>query len=71
MSIYFWILISFYSLGLGFLLGEYYTDNVESFNRACIGAPFEKLFVFLFSPLVAIIWLYVWIKQEFFGRKLK
>ena len=28
-----WILISFYALGLGFLLGMYYSDSTESFER--------------------------------------
>lgn len=36
----------------------------------CCGAG-ENVLFFLFGPILAVIWLYIWIVQEFFGRKLK
>lgn len=66
MNIYIWILISLYALGLGFLLGIYYSNNMESFEREDV-SPFEKILCFLFSPFVAIVWLFTWIKRVFFG----
>ena len=66
MNIYIWILISFYALGLGFLLGVYYSNNTESYERED-ASPFEKILCFLFSPFIAIVWLFTWIKRVFFG----
>ena len=66
MNIYIWILISLYALGLGFLLGVYYADSTESFEREDV-SPFEKILCFLFSPFIAIVWLFTWIKRVFFG----
>ena len=67
MNIYIWILISLYALGLGFLLGIYYADSTESFERREDVSPFEKVLCFLFSPFIAIVWLFTWIKRVFFG----
>ena len=64
-----WILISFYALGLGFLLGMYYSDSTESFEREKAESTLVKISYFLFSPLIAIIWLFTWIKRVFFGLK--
>ena len=61
-----WILISLYALGLGFLLGIYYSNNAEPYGRED-ASPFEKILCFLFSPFVAIVWLFTWIKRVFFG----
>ena len=69
MNIYFWILILLYAFGTGFFLGEYYVDNVPSWVRAVSSTPFEKIILFLLGPILAISWLCIWIKQEFFGRK--
>lgn len=66
MNIYIWILISLYALGLGFLLGIYYSNNTESYEREDV-SPFGKILCFLFSPLIAIVWLFTWIKRVFFG----
>ena len=54
MNIYIWILISLYALGLGFLLGIYYSNNTEPYERED-ASPFEKILCFLFSPLMAIV----------------
>lgn len=62
-----WILISFYSLGLGFLIGMYYMNSTEPFERAEAESPFMKILGFIFSPLSAIVWLFIWIKRVFFG----
>lgn len=64
-----WILISFYALGLGFLLGMYYSDSTEPFEREKAESTLVKISYFLFSPLIAIIWLFTWIKRVFFGLK--
>ena len=66
MNIYIWILISLYALGLGFLLGIYYSNNAEPYEREG-ASPFEKILCFLFSPFIAIVWLFTWIKRVFFG----
>ena len=66
MNIYIWILISLYALGLGFLLGIYYSNNAEPYEREDV-SPFGKILCFLFSPLIAIVWLFTWIKRVFFG----
>ena len=66
MNIYIRILISLYALGLGFLLGIYCSNNTEPYEREDV-SPFEKILCFLFSPLTAIVWLFVWIKRVFFG----
>lgn len=71
MNIYLWILILLYTLGLGFFIGEYFADNTPKWVRVVSSTPFEKILVFLFGPVLAVVWLYFWIKQEFFGRKLK
>jgi hypothetical protein len=67
MNIYILILILLYTLGLGFLLGIYYSDSTEPFERTEAESPFVKILYFLFSPLIAIIWLFTWIKRVFFG----
>ena len=67
MNIYIWILISLYVLGLGFLIGMYYINSTEPFERAETESPFMKILCFLFSPLSAIVWLFIWIKRVFFG----
>lgn len=67
MNIYFWILILLYVFGIGFFVGEYCADNVPPGSNT----PIEKIVVFLLLPSLAVIRLYIWIKQEFFGRKLK
>ena len=69
MNIYFWILISLYAFGTGFFIGEYFADNTPKWVRADNSTPFEKLLFFIFGPILAISWLCIWIKQEFFGRK--
>lgn len=69
MNIYFWILILFYASGLGFLLGVYYADSVERWERTYDCSPFEKILCFLVSPAMATIWLFIWIKKEFFRIK--
>ena len=69
MNIYFWILILLYTLGLGFFIGEYFADNIPKWVRAESSTPFEKILFFICGPIFAVVWLYVWIKQEFFGRK--
>lgn len=66
MNIYIWILISLYALGLGFLLGIYYSNNTEPFERED-ASQFEEILCFLFSPFIAIVWLFTWIKRVFFG----
>ena len=66
MNIYIWILISLYALGLGFLLGIYYSNNTEPYEREDV-SPFGKILCFLFSPLIVIVWLFTWIKRVFFG----
>ena len=66
MNIYIWILISLYALGLGFLLGIYYSNNAEPFEQEDV-SPFGKILCFLFSPFVTIVWLFTWIKRVFFG----
>ena len=71
MNIYFWILISLYVFGTGFFIGEYFADNIPKWVRAESSTPFEKILSFLFGPVLAVVWLYFWIKQEFFGRKSK
>lgn len=71
MNIYFWILILLYAFGTGFFIGEYFADNTPKWVRAESSSPFEKIIIFLLGPLLAISWLYGWIVQEFFGRKLK
>ena len=45
MNIYIWILISLYALGLGFLLGIYYSNNTEPFEREDV-SPFGKILCF-------------------------
>ena len=70
-NICFWILISLYAFGTGFFIGEYFADNTPKWVRAESSTPFEKIMLFLFGPYLAVVWLYAWIKQEFFGRKLK
>ena len=69
MNIYLWILILLYALGLGFLLGMYYSDSTEPFEREKAESTLVKISYFLFSPLIAIIWLFTWIKRVFFGLK--
>lgn len=53
-----WILISFYALGLGFLLGMCYSDSTEPFEQEKAESTPVKISYFLFSPLIAIIWLF-------------
>lgn len=50
--------------GIGFFVGEYCADNVPPGSNT----PIEKIVVFLLLPSLAVIRLYIWIKQEFFGR---
>ena len=69
MNIYCWILISLYAFGTGFFIGEYFADNTPKWVRTESSTPFEKILFFIGGPLLAVAWLYVWIKQEFFGRK--
>lgn len=69
MNIYFWILVLLYVFGTGFFLGEYYADNSPKWERVVSSTPFEKILVFCLGPVLAVIWLYIWIVQEFFGRK--
>ena len=71
MTLCFWIFISLYAFGTGFFIGEYFADNTPKWVRAENSAPFEKIIIFLLGPILAISWLYVWIVQEFFGKKLK
>lgn len=66
MNIYILILISLYALGLGFLLGEYYADCEEQYDRYC-GILYEKCLKVIFSPFMAIVYIFVWIKRVFFG----
>lgn len=70
MNIYFWIaiwLLISLVFGIGFFVGEYFADNVPPGSNT----PIEKIIVFLLSPGLAAIWLYIRIKQIFLGRKLK
>lgn len=67
MYIYILILIPLYTLGLGFLIGRYYSDSTEPFERVEAKSPFMKIVLFLSSPLAAITWLFIWIKRVFFG----
>lgn len=69
MNIYILILILLYTLGLGFFIGEYFADNTPRWVRAVSSTPFEKILVFLFGPVLAVAWLYFWIKRVFFGLK--
>lgn len=69
MNIYICILILLYTLGLGFFIGEYFADNTPRWIRAVSSTPFEKILVFLFGPVLAVAWLYFWIKRVFFGLK--
>ena len=71
MNIYLWILILLYTFGLGFFIGEYFADNTPKWVRTESSTPFEKIIIFLLGPILAISWLYIWIVQEFFGRKLE
>lgn len=71
MSIWFWILILLYTLALGFFIGEYFAANTPNWMRAESSTPFEKVLFFLCGPVLAVVWLYIWIVQEFFGRKIK
>ena len=67
MNVYIWTLISLYALGLGFLIGMYYMNSTEPFERVEAESPFMKILGFLFSPLSAIVWLFIWIIRVFFG----
>lgn len=69
MNIYVLILILLYTLGLGFFIGEYFADNTPRWARVVSSTPFEKILVFLFGPVLAVAWLYFWIKRVFFGLK--
>ena len=60
-AIYLFISLVF---GLGFFVGEYFADNIPPGSNT----PIEKIVVFLLLPSLAVIWLNIWIKQEFFGR---
>ncbi len=71
MNICFWILILLYVFGIGFFIGEYSVDNVPRWERLGSKTPFEKILVFLFGPILAGIWLYILVEQEFFGRSIK
>lgn len=60
-----YIFICLYLLGLGFLIGCYFETRTGIYSGD--DTPFEQCLTAIFSPIIALVWLFYWTINEFFG----